>query len=265
MAYGAMLLGVIMQDARRPLSRMAERVYAAACAAGLVTVVLITVAACVRQSAVPNDTRYDADPNYAELRRLIRKEAPGGTVLVLSSNMASAFPLVPGSGARWASRFPSVWLLPALYMDQLRSEAPLAFRSPSDMGPAERYLNAAVAQDLSRFRPDLLVVLRAGPDRRDMGIRRLDYLAYFSRDARIAPVFSEYGWLADVDEYRVYRRGRAVGMPEPSTVGAATDVAVSAGWDGLRGVRLDPGVLMGVLLFVPLFAVALRRERRSVP
>jgi hypothetical protein len=178
--------------------------------------------------------------------------------------MASAFPLVPNSGARWASRFPSVWLLPALYMEQLRSEAPVVFRSPSETGPAERYLNDAVAQDLSRFRPDLLVVLRAGPDRREMGIRRLDYLGYFSRDARIAPFISEYGWLADVDEYRVYRRGRAAGMPEPSTVGAATDVAVSAGWDGLRGVRLDPGVLVGALMFVPLFAVAFRRERRPV-
>ena len=264
-AYGAVLLGVLLADARRPLSRMAEQVYAAACAAALITILLITAAACVRQSVAPNDTRYDADPNYAELRQLIRKEAPGGAVLVLSSNMASAFPLVPSSGARWASRFPSVWLLPALYMDQLRSEAPLAFRAPSEMGPAEHYLNDAVAQDLSRFRPDLLVVLRAGPDVRDMGIRRLDYLAYFSRDARIAPVISGYGWLADVDEYRVYRRGQTVGTPEPSPVGAATDVAVSAGWDGLRGVRLDPGILVGVLLFVPLFAVAFRRERRTVP
>lgn len=265
MAYGTLLLGVMLLDSRRPLSRLAEQVYAAACAAALVTVVLITAAACVRQSVVPNDTRYDADPNYAELRRLILNEAPGGTVLVLSSNMASAFPLVPNSGARWASRFPSVWLLPALYMGQLRSEAPLAFRSPLEMGPAERYLNDAVAQDLSRFRPDLLVVLRAGPDRRDMGIRRLDYLAYFSRDPRIAPLISEYGWLADVDEYRVYRRGPAAGIPEPSATGATTDVAASAGWDGLRGVRLDPGVLVGVLLFVPLFAVALRRERRAIP
>jgi hypothetical protein len=261
MAYGVMLSGLILQDAQRPLSRLAEQVYAAACAAALVTIVLITAAACVRQSAAPHDTRYDADPNYAELRRLIRSQAPGGTVLVLSSNMASAFPLVPNSGARWASRFPSVWLLPALYMDQLRSDAPLVFRTPSEMGPAERYLNDAVAEDLSRFRPDLLVVLRAGPDRREMGIRRLDYLAYFSRDSRIAPSISEYGWLADVDEYRVYHRGRAVGMAEPSAAAAATDVAVSAGWDGLRGVRLDPGVLVGLLIFVPLFAVALRRER----
>jgi hypothetical protein len=265
MAYGAVLLGVMLRDARRPLSRLAERVYAAACAAALATVVLITVAACVHQTAAPNDPRYDADPNYADLRRLIRDEAPGGTVLVLSSNMASAFPLIPNSGARWASRFPSVWLLPALYMDQLRSDAQLAFRSPSDMGPAERYLNEAVAEDLSRYRPDLLVVLRAGPDRRDMGIRRLDYLAYFSRDARIAPVISEYGWLADVDEYRVYRRGWGGTAPEPLAAEVATDVAVSAGWDGLRGVGLDPGTLAGVLIFAPLFAVALRRERRTEP
>jgi hypothetical protein len=133
------------------------------------------------------------------------------------------------------------------------------------MGPAERYLNDAVAEDLVRFRPDLLVVLRAGPDRREMGVRRLDYLAYFTRDARIAPIIAQYGWLTDVDEYRVYRRGYAVGVPEPAASGAATDMAASAGWDGLRGVRLDPGAIVGMLMFLPLFALAFRRERRLVP
>jgi hypothetical protein len=263
MAFAVVLLGVAWWDSRRPLSRLAEQVYSAACGAAVATLLVVTAVDCVRQAMSSSDPRHDADPNYAELRRLIRREAPGGTVLVLSSNMASAFPLVPASGARWASRFPSVWLLPALYMNELRSDAPLTFRPRTAMGKAERYLVDAVSEDFARFRPDLLVVLRAGPDRREMGIRRMDYLAYFSREPQVAALLSEYAWLADVDEYRVYRHGPAGTKPVRTPDSVATDVSVSAGWDGLRGVQLDAGMLGGALLLLPLFALALARERRA--
>jgi hypothetical protein len=132
----------------------------------------------------------------------------------------------------------------------------------SAMGLAERYLNEAVSEDLKRLRPDLLVVLRAGPDRREMGIRRLDYLSYFSREPEVAAVLSEYTWLADVDEYRVYRRGGMRGATGTTGEPAATDPSVSAGWDGFRGVTLDAGTLAGALLLIPLFGLALVRERR---
>jgi hypothetical protein len=263
MCFGVLLLGVTWWDSRRPLSRLVEQVYVAACGAAVATLLVVTAVDCVHQTASSSEPRYDADPNYADLRRLIRREAPGGSVLVLSSNMASAFPLVPASGARWASRFPSVWLLPALYMAELRSDRPLTFRPRAAMGEAERYLNDAVGEDLARFRPDLLVVLRAGPDRREMGIRRVDYLAYFSREPEVAALLSEYSWLADVDEYRVYRRGPAGVKPVRTPDSSATDAAVSAGWDGLRGVQLDPRMLEGALLLLPLFGLALVRERRS--
>ena len=263
MSFSVVLLGVVWVDARRPLARLAEQVYAAAGGAALATLLVVTAAGNVRQTMSPHDPRYDADPNYAELRGLIRRESPDGSVLVLSSNMASAFPLVPSSGARWASRFPSVWLLPALYMDELRADRPLSFRPPSEMGDAERYLNQAVSEDLERFRPDLLVVLRAGPDRREMGIRRLDYLSYFSRRPEAAAMLSQYGWLADVDEYRVYRRGTGGQAPADTGEPAAADASVSAGWDGFRGVTLDPGMLAGALLLAPLFTLALVRERRA--
>jgi hypothetical protein len=263
MSFGVVLLGVIWLNSRRPLVRLAEQVYAAASGAAVATVLVLTAVSSLQQTLNPDDPRYDADPNYAELRQLIRRESPGGSVLVLSSNMASAFPLVPSTGARWTSRFPSVWLLPALYMDELRADRPLSFRPRSAMGLAERYLNEAVSEDLKRLRPDLLVVLRAGPDRREMGIRRLDYLSYFSREPEVAAVLSEYTWLADVDEYRVYRRGGMRGATGTTGEPAATDPSVSAGWDGFRGVTLDAGTLAGALLLIPLFGLALVRELRA--
>ena len=263
MCFATLLLGLMWWESRRPLVRLVEQLYAAACGAAVATLLVVTAVDLVRQTASSSDPRYDADPNYAELRQLIRREAPGGSVLVLSSNMASAFPLVPSSGARWASRFPSVWLLPALYMDELRSDRPLTFRQRAEMPEAERYLNETVGEDLARFRPDLLVVLRAGPDRREMGIRRVDYLAYFSREPEVAALLSQYSWLTDVDEYRVYRRGPLGLKPGATPQPAAADAAVSAGWDGFRGVTLDPSMLKGALLLVPLFALALMRERRA--
>jgi len=68
----------------------------------------------------------------------------------------------------------------------------LRFHRRDQMGPAERYLSDAVYEDLTRYRPDILMVLRHARDSPENAIRRVDYVAYFERDARIAEVLRRY-------------------------------------------------------------------------
>jgi hypothetical protein len=124
-----------------------------------------------------------------------------------------------------------------------------------------------VAEDLSRHRPDLLVVLRPAPDRPEWGVRRLDYLEYFSADPLIARELAEYGFLADVGEYRIYRRG-APGTPPAPESGFPPPTAAPAALALGPGMQVAPpglGAAIQAMLFLALVTVAFRRQSVAAP
>jgi hypothetical protein len=201
------------------------------------------------------------DPDLPLLAEVVRREGPASGLLVLSTNMASSFPLVTETGARWTSRFPSVWLLAAEYAGELTSPEPLRYRPAAKSTGRERYLVRAVAEDFVREKPGLLVVLRQGPDRPEWGIRRLDYLGYFGQDSAFSSELKHYRFVEDVGEYRIYRRGAAgtEPLPAPAPVQETADVpAVTAIHPGLRVAPPGPGMLLAAGVFLVLVAVAYR-------
>jgi hypothetical protein len=52
----------------------------------------------------------------------------------------------------------------------------------------------------------MLIVLRPAPDRREWGLRRLNFIAYFMRDARFAQLFSRYEFAEEIGQYWVFER-----------------------------------------------------------
>jgi hypothetical protein len=138
-------------------------------------------------------------------------------------------------------------------MDQLRGSRPLRYHAPGEMGPSERYLNQAVFEDLRDRRPKLLLILQHARDLPQNGFRRLDYVAYFSRDPRIASMLQRYQLVADLGDFVVYER-IADGMARtgrPPGVQPGTRDIIQAGQTG-RGhlPASDPGFLVAVLAFV---------------
>jgi hypothetical protein len=132
------------------------------------------------------------------------------------------------------------------------------------MGPAERYLNDAVYQDLARYRPDLLMVLRHGRDVQGNSLRRLDYLGYFSRDPRIGAELERYRLVEEVGQYLLYARGDSTDQPgkSPSSEPGRYDV-VSAREAGGRILFADRDFLLSAILFLLLAAGAYGLERRA--
>ena len=267
MATGLLLL-TLMATAAMPQARsLAARLYRAVATAVVVFVPLSLIAGAILQLVRPERAPVIGDPDLPALADLVRREIPGGSLLVLSTNMASAFPLVPLTDTRWASRFPSVWLLGALYHDELGAPQPIRYRPAERQPPLERYLLRSVAEDLSRHRPDLLVVLRPAPDRPEWGIRRLDYLEYFSADPLIARELAAYGFLADVGEYRIYRRG-APGTPPAPESGSPPPSAEPAALALGPGMQVAPpglGAAIQAMLFLALVTVAFRRQSVAAP
>jgi len=215
MATAMMLFGIMAVDHRRPAVSLAARVYAPIAMAVTVAVPVLTAVACIMQSLDPHNPRYDADPDVGRLIPLVREQADGGGAMVLSWSMASTFPLMTYSGVETVSRFNHLWILGAVYRDELRSEAPLRYRDRAAMGQLERYLNDAVVEDLERGRPSLLLVLRPAPDSREWGLRRLDFLEYFGRDPRFAGLFKRYRYRGEIGEYWWFTRLPEDAPPAP--------------------------------------------------
>jgi hypothetical protein len=120
------------------------------------------------------------------------------------------------------------------------------------MSPSERYLNQAVLEDLREHSPKLLVVFRHARDLPVNGFRRLDYVAYFARDPRIARILQNYQLVAELGDYLVYERvppGLARSGPPPTVTPGTRDV-ITVQESGVHLRFTDPTLLIAVLAFL---------------
>ena len=264
--FALALLALAVVDVRRPLVRPVQQVYAAVAFAALSTSVIWSVAMGIGRILHRDPAGRTEQAQLDDLVAAVRRHTPpGGSLYIMSYTIESGFPLVNYSGVRWASRFPHLWIIEAVYQDQLHAPAPLRFQAPETMGAAERYLTDAVHEDLTRHRPDLLMVLRHGRDVQQNSQRRLDYLGYFTRDPRIGAILGRYRFVEEVGQYLLYVRANSPDQPgvPPRSEPGRYDVAGSDAGAGGKALLADRGFLLTAILFL-LFAVwAYGLERRA--
>jgi hypothetical protein len=245
------VLGMIVWDRRGSFRNWVGSLYRVVAVSVLATVVVVV---CVRNAV--STIRPPRNPEQEQMEQLlpvVRARAAGESVYVMSYNISSAYPLINYAGAHSASRFAQLWILAAAYMDQLRSSRPLRYHTPGEMSPSERYLNQAVLGDLRDQRPKLLVILRHARDLPVNGFRRLDYVAYFSRDPRIASTLDRYQLVANTGDFEVYERiaeGTARSGHPPSIQPGTRDIVPAGQAGGMHLHIHDPGVLLALLAFV---------------
>ncbi len=267
-ALATVVLGLLVIDGGELLRDRVGRIYRVVATASFITVVLV---GCVRIAGATIRPMRDLEQQHMErLLPVVRARAAGEAVYVMSYNISSAFPLINYAGAYSASRFPQLWMLPAAYMDQLKGSAPLRYRAPGEMSPSERYLNQAVFEDLRDRRPKLLLILQHARDLPANGFRRLDYVAYFSRDPRIATILQQYQLVADLGDFVVYERipaGAARSARAPGVQAGTRDIVPHRQQAGARGGMGEPGFLLALLAFVAgaIFATIMEKGRTRVP
>jgi hypothetical protein len=263
-ALGVVLLGFVAMDVRRPLPRAAQRIYAAVTAGTVVAVIGWAGVLATTRSLGRDPVQEKERAQLLELEQAVRRHAPGGSLYVFSYTIGSSFPLVNYSGVRWASRFPHLWLIEAIYQDQLKGAAPLRYHTREEMEPTERYLNDAVYEDLARNRPELLMVLRHARDTQVNSLRRLDYVRYFAREPGIAQLLAGYRFVEDVGQYRFYARAdlaRGAGPAPRSDPGTADIIRYEV--RGAGAVWEDRAFVFKALVFLLVTLFALRRESRA--
>lgn len=263
--FALALLGLTVLDVRRPLLRPVQRVYAAVAFAALGVSLLSAVGMDIgrvgHRDAAGRTERAQLDELTAAVRRHM---PPGGSLYVFSYTIESGFPLVNYTGVRWASRFPHLWIIEAVYQDELHRPGPLRFHSREEMGAAERYLNDAVSADLARYRPDVLMVLRHARDIPENAQRRVDYIGYFSRDPRIAEALRQYRLAEEVGQYLLYVRAATPGQPglTPASEPGRYDVVRSGASAGGHLLVADRSFILNAMLFLLLGGAAYLVECR---
>jgi hypothetical protein len=128
-------------------------------------------------------------------------------------------------------------------------------------------MNRAVLEDLRDQRPKLLVILKHARDLPRNGFRRLDYVAYFSRDPGIARLLADYQLVGDVGDHLVYERipdGAARTAPPPGITPGTRDVLPVARGEG-QPLRLgDAQSLLALLAFATGASLAALAGRTRV-
>ena len=267
-ALAIVLLGMVVHDTRGAPREWVRSVYRIVTVSILATAVVVVSAQNV--TSVMGLNRGAEQVQLERVLPVVRALAAGQSVYVMSYHIGSAYPLINYSGARSASRFPQLWIFPAAYMDQLAGSAPLRYHAPDEMSPSERYLNQAVFEDLRDQRPKVLVVLQHARDLPVNGFRRLDYVAYFRRDPRIAGLLDRYQLRADLGDFLVYERipeAQARAESPPTVQPATRDIVQAGAVRGAHGRSRDPAFVLALLAFVisAILASIAEKRRASAP
>jgi len=205
-ATALVLLSTIVVMVRRPLTSLGRQLYGVVAFGVVIAVMASAILVSAWRVADPRGPKVEPHPEYWELADLVTQRARGRPILVLSWAMGSAWPLTYATGAEWSMRFPSLWMLWVLYADQFVEPGSIRYHSPANEPPQETFLRDAVASDMERFDPELLIVFSAAPDTPESGLSRLDYLAYFARDPRFAAQLRYYRYLRTIGVHDVYQR-----------------------------------------------------------
>jgi hypothetical protein len=144
-------------------------------------------------------------PLVGVLVDVVHAAAANQPIFVLSSSVNPAFPLVNLSETRWPYHYNCLWLLPAYYRND-QNAAVATYRPPAAQDPGERAFFDAVVADLQRTPPTVLIVDRSR-FKQGFGLVAFDFVQYFSQSPAFAALFREYGVIARIGPYEVYKRG----------------------------------------------------------
>jgi hypothetical protein len=141
------------------------------------------------------------DPLMDRLLPYVR-ENRADEIYFFSSNTWTGFPITVYAGVAWASRFPALWLLPAI-VNAEDSAAPGGHSEA--LAEIDRFETEALIADLSAHPPDIVFV-DARPLKPWYRKPGFDFIAHFSADPRFASLWARYQLIDTVGGFEIYSR-----------------------------------------------------------
>lgn len=201
-AYALLLLGGIV--AALPSRARIARFVAVA---GLALPLAYVLAAAMRLAL---------GPLPAERRALANLQAAAGpiagrSVAALSPKTGLAMWLAAYGNGRWALRHSCMWVPVTIYEGSRLDPDGAWMNPPDEMTSEERWFFEGTVVDLTRHRPDFLLVQLPQADPLDVR-RGIDWIRYFGQDERFRTLLTEYDEVGRAEGYAVLRH-RGGGRP----------------------------------------------------
>jgi hypothetical protein len=155
-----------------------------------------------RAQAVIQFRQNPYPPTMQSLVDAVARVADDQPVLVLSTNVWPAFPVVNLAGAKWPYHFNCLWPIPAFYAGPFGP----AYRRPADQTRFERTVFQTVVGDFIRIPPRLLIVDR-NPQQQAMGGRQFDFVEYFSSSPEFSALFRRYRLIGRIWHWELFQLG----------------------------------------------------------
>ncbi len=153
----------------------------------------------VQKRQVPRDDEVE------QLIDVMKQHAPGEPVVLFNIGVYPAFPSVNYAGARWDSRFSSLWLLPAIYHQAHSPATGFPYHRPAEMGPAEKYFFDALVSDLVKT-PPRLVMVDCHTRSIGHGESNFELMEYLSQDPRVGEIWRSYRHVMTIHCIEIYER-----------------------------------------------------------
>jgi hypothetical protein len=148
------------------------------------------------------------------VQRAVSHDIPrDATVLILSTSPEAVFEQVLDRNWQWASRFMSLWMVPAIVKAE-RAASRDGTVEPAAMRDAAVLTRIAVSADLTRWQPNPVLVERCqdatAAHCRGIGTIRLDLLQWLEQDAGFAAAWSHYVREGPIGPYDLWcRKGQS--------------------------------------------------------
>ncbi len=120
-------------------------------------------------------------------QQVFQQNEPVRSFFVMSTLLSTGFPLANVSGKKWASRFPTLWLLPGITSGGNSGRDDL----DAKISEVERYQLNATVDDFTNHKPDIVFV-DMRPAMSHFGGASFDFLKFFNKDPRFSALWANY-------------------------------------------------------------------------
>jgi hypothetical protein len=166
-------------------------------------VLLVFIAYTINERRTFYDQYGFSDSPAGQLLKVVKPNAEGQHVLILSPGVYPHFPMLNYANAKLGLRFQTIWPLQGAY-EECEASGP-RYHSRDEMPEAERALDRAVIEDFDKYKPPLVIIDKI-PGIKYCGGKDFDLLEYFLRQPGFAREMARYDLLTQFDRYIIFKR-----------------------------------------------------------
>ena len=146
------------------------------------------------------------DENTEKMIAILNQNAAGKMVYSLSFDLGALFPAVTYSDALYKGKYPHLWMLPGMYLDNGKDKNDeIIYRKEGERTVDEMHMIASVLGDLAHNPPTIIIVTDRKYSNQAVGDFSFDFIKYFSQSYEFKDIFKDYKKIGRVGDHDIYK------------------------------------------------------------